>query len=85
MSNPIIRSTDHFVLLEPQKKEKIVTKEEAIIWLKDWLLKISLSTKYQKEELEKDSKIEDFLENTCELEIEPGFVIKWFAVRINRD
>ncbi len=85
MSNPIIRSTDHFVLLEPSKNEKIVTKEEAIIWLKEWLLKADISPIYQKEELDKDSEIADFLENICELEIKPGFIIKWFAVRVNPD
>ena len=26
MSNPLIRSTDHFILLEPDSNEKIVTK-----------------------------------------------------------
>ena len=85
MSNPIIRSTDHFVLLEPQKKEQIVTKEEAIIWLKDWISRVNVSTIYQTQEFKDEKDIAVFLENTCELEIEPGYKVKWFAVRLNQD
>lgn len=85
MSNPLIRSVDHFVLLEPKQKEKIVSKEEAIIWLKSWLMKVDASTIYQNEEFEEDINIADLLENSCELEIEKGFKIKWFAVRVDPD
>ena len=82
MSNPLIRSEEHFVLLEPEKKEQIVTKEEAIKWLKNWIVKVNFSTIIENEDFEKDENISNFLENTCELEIKPGYVIKWFAVRI---
>ena len=83
MSNPLIRSSDHFVLLEPDKKEKIVSKEEAILWLKDWILKVDSPRINQNKDFEKDENIEDLLEDTCELEIRTGYVIKWFAVRID--
>ena len=82
MSNPLIRSEEHFVILEPEKEEKIVTREEAIIWLQNWLLKIDLSRINQIDDFEKGEKIYDLLENTCELEIKPGYIISWFAVRI---
>ena len=82
MSNPLIRSEEHFVILEPEKEEKIVTKAEAIIWLKNWLFKIDLSRINQIDDFEKGEKIYDLLENTCELEIKPGYIISWFAVRI---
>ena len=85
MSNPLIRSIDHFVLLEPNKKEEIVSKEDAIIWLKDWISRVNVSTIYQTEEFKNEENIADFLENTCELEIEPGYKVKWFAVRVNQD
>jgi len=85
MSNPLIRSEDHFVLLEPNSKEKIVTKKEAILWLKNWLLKIDSSTIYQNKDYSKDEFIEELLESTYELEIKLGFVIKWFAVRVEPD
>ena len=83
MSNPLIRSVEHFVLLEPEKEEKIVTKEEAIEWLKDWLTKVDLPTINQNEDFGKKDDILNLLEDTYELEIRPGYVIKWFAVRLD--
>ena len=85
MSNPLIRSEDHFVLLEPDSKEKIVSKKEAILWLHNWLLKVDSSTIYQKQDNSKEEFIEELLESTYELEIKFGFVIKWFAVRVETD
>ena len=85
MSNPLIRSSDHFVLLEPDSKEKIVTKKEAIIWLKNWIPKIESSTIYQNLDYSKEEYFEELLESTYELEIKFGYVIKWFAVRVDQD
>ena len=85
MSNPLIRSVDHFVLLEPDKKERIVSREEAIEWLKEWFKKIDITTINQNENFEKEENISKFLEDACELEVSVGYVIKWFAVRIDPD
>ncbi len=85
MSNPLIRSVDHFVLLEPDKKERIVSREEAIKWLKEWFKKIDIKTINQNENFEKEETLSSFLEDTCELEVKRGYVIKWFAVRIDPD
>ena len=85
MSNPLIRSVDHFVLLEPDSKEKVVTKREAIIWLKNWLPKVESSTIYQNIDYAKDDFFEELLESTYELEIRFGYIIKWFAVRVEPD
>ena len=85
MSNPLIRSEDHFVLLEPDKKERIVSRGEAIKWLKGWFKKIDITTINQNENFEKEETISKFLEDTYELEVSSGYVIKWFAVRIDPD
>ena len=85
MSNPLIRSEDHFVLLEPDSKEKIVTKKEAILWLRNWLPKVDSSTIYQKKDYSNEEFLEELLESTYELEIKFGFVIKSFAVRVEPD
>ena len=85
MSNPLIRSEDYFVLLEPDSKEKIVSKKEAILWLKNWLLKADSSTIYQKKDYTKEGFFEELLESTYELEIRFGFIIKWFAVRVDQN
>ena len=83
MSNPLIRSEEHFVLLEPEKEERIASKEEAINWLRNWYKKIDLPTINQNEDFEKKDYFMNLLEDTYELEISSGFVIKWFAVRID--
>lgn len=83
MSNPLIKSVDYFVLLEPNRKERIVSREEAIEWLKNWISKTDTSTIYQNDVFSDEKEISNFLEDTCELEIEPGYKIKWFAVRID--
>jgi len=85
MSNPLIRSTDHYVLLEPDSKEKIVSKKEAIVWLRNWLSKTETQTIYQNRDASDEKFFEEFLESTYELEIKSGYVIKWFAVRIEPD
>ena len=85
MSNPLIRASDNYVLLEPDSKEKIVSKQEAILWLKNWLSKTETKTIYQNIEDPDQEFFEELLESTYELEIKLGYVIKWFAVRIEPD
>ncbi len=85
MSNPLIRASDHYVLFEPDSKEKIVSKQEAILWLKNWLSKTETQTIYQNIEDPDQEFFEELLESTYELEIKLGYVIKWFAVRIEPD
>ena len=84
MSNPLIRASDHYVLLEPDSKEKIVSKQEAILWLKNWLSKTETQTIYQNKDSDQEF-LEELLESTYELEVKLGYVIKWFAVRIEPD
>ena len=85
MSNPLIRASDHYVLLEPDSKEKIVSKQEAILWLKNWVNKTETQIIYQNIKDTDQEFLEQLLESTYELEIKSGFVIKWFAVRIEPD
>ena len=85
MSNPLIRSTEHYVILEPDSEEKIVSKKEAILWLKKWLKKVESQLIYQNIEYSEEEFFEELLESTYELEIKFGYVIKWFAVRIEKD
>ncbi len=84
MSNPLIRSVEHFVLLEPDKKEIIVTRDEAINWLRNWLKKTDSTTIDQNMDFEKVEQIAKFLEDTCELEVKNGYTIQWFAVRVSQ-
>ena len=85
MSNPLIRASDQYVLVEPDSKEKIVSKQEAILWLKNWLSKTETQTIYQNIEDPDEEFFEELLESTYELEIKLGYDIKWFEVRIEPD
>jgi len=85
MSNPLIRASDHYVLLEPNSKEKIVSKQEAILWLKNRISKKETQTIYQNTEDPDQEFLEELLESSYELDIKLGYVIKWFAVRIEPD
>ena len=73
------------MLLEPDSKEKIVTKKEAILWLKNWIAKVETSTIYQKIHNADEGFFEELLESTYELEIKSRYFIKWFAVRVEPD
>ena len=40
MSHPIIRECDHYLIMEPSKDERFLTKEETLQWLENWLNKM---------------------------------------------
>ena len=60
-----------------------MTKKEAIIWLKNWIPKVESLTTYQNLDYSREESFEELLESTYELEIKLGYVIKWFAVRVD--
>tara|TARA_Y100001968_G_scaffold328512_1_gene375833 strand:- start:2119 stop:2358 length:240 start_codon:yes stop_codon:yes gene_type:complete len=74
---------DHYVVLEPEKNEQFLTEEETLHWIQNWLNSMN--------ELPQDllgkSSFEDaakhLLETACELEINRGFKIQWFAIRLD--
>jgi len=53
--------------------------------LKNWLSKTETQIIYQNIEDPDHEFFEELLESTYELEIKLGYVIKWFAVRIEPD
>ena len=53
--------------------------------MKNWLSKTETQTIYQSIEDPDQEFFEELLESTYELEIKLGYVIKWFAVRIEPD
>ena len=63
----------------------IRSKKDAILWLKKWLKKVESQLIYQNIDYSEEEFFEELLESTYELEIKFGYVIKWFAVRIEKD
>ncbi|WP_320673534.1 chlororespiratory reduction protein 7 [Prochlorococcus sp. MIT 1341] len=85
MSNPLIRKCDYYLVLEPLKAEKILTLQETLDWLQKWLGEIDDWPDDLKTESSMDSAAKRLLDTACELEIQPGFSLQWFAVRIDHE
>ncbi len=82
MSDPIIYSCDHYIVIEPGKKEISLTEKETLFWLEEWLNKIEKLPVDLKEEHNKKTAAKRLLDTACDLKIKPGFTIQWFAIRI---
>ena len=82
MSDPLIRALDHYVVLDPIEGEQILTAAETLVWLELQLSRL--------EQLPEDlaalpkgtAQAERLLDTACALELEPGFTVQWFAVRL---
>ena len=82
MSDPLIREMDNYVVLVPGESEKFLDKEETLLWLQSWLkhfdsLPLDLACKPSIEEA-----AQHLLDTACDLEINPGFIIQWYAIRL---
>ncbi len=83
MSDPIIRESDHYVVIEPGKEETILNISETLQWLEKWLKKLKkLPLDLQKED-SFHAAAQRLLDTACDLEINHGFRVQWFAVRLN--
>jgi len=83
MSHPLIHSYEHYVVLEPGEKEKFLTTLETIEWLEGWLRRIDTLPKDLANQSSINSAAKRLLDTSCDLEIEHGFTIQWFAVRLD--
>ena len=83
MSHPIIRECENYLVLEPSKSERFLTKEETLQWLETWLNKMEELPRDWENQSGTKSASHRLLDTSCNLEIKPGFTIQWFAVRIN--
>ncbi len=73
---------DNYVVLVPGESEKILDRDETLLWLQCWLnnfdsLPLDLSCKSSIAEA-----AQHLLDTACDLEIEPGFTVQWYAVRL---
>ena len=83
MSNPLIRSCDNYVVLEPGQREKFLNAEETLEWLQKWLEELDQLPKDLEEQPSTHHAAKRLLDTSCDLEIEPGFKLQWFAVRLD--
>ncbi len=82
MSDPLLRELDHYVVLEPASGERILTAPATLDWLAAHLGGLD-APPADLQDLSGDRKrAERLLDTACELELEPGLVIQWYAVRL---
>ena len=83
MSNPLIHACNNYVVLEPGQDEKLLTSEETLKWLENWLE----TFEYLPEDLQSQPSISEaakrLIDTACDLVIKPGFKLQWFAVRLD--
>ena len=82
MSDPLIREMDNYVVLVPGESEQFLDREQTLLWLKSWLknfdsLPLDLACKPSIEEA-----AQHLLDTACDLEINPGFIVQWYAIRL---
>lgn len=82
MSDPLIRELDHYVVLEPGAEERILSRDETLTWLERRLAAMADPPRDLSDRAEPAEQALRLLETACELELEPGWRISWFAVRL---
>ena len=83
MSDPLIRALDNYVILEPGKNEKFLNPKETLDWLESWLETMDELPQDLKEKASLKDAALHLLNTACALEIQPGFNLQWFAVRLD--
>lgn len=82
MSDPLLRELDHYVVLEPGAAETILSRAQTLAWLEERLADLSAPPADLQELGGPAAQALRLLETACELELEPGWRISWFAVRL---
>jgi hypothetical protein len=82
MSDPLLRQLDHYVVLEPGGAERILTAAETLLWLEQHLVALAFPPADLLASANPSQQAQRLLDTACELELEPGRVISWFAVRL---
>ncbi len=82
MSDPLLRELDHYVVLEPAGRERILTAAETLAWLEQQLAALEVLPADLAGLGSPAAQAERLLETACQLELEPGRSVQWFAVRI---
>ena len=83
MSDPLIRSLDHYVVLVPGEPEQFLTAADTLTWLAGRLQDLDpWPSDLSGCESPEQAAIR-LLDTACELEISPGIALQWYAVRLD--
>ena len=83
MSDPLIRSLDHYVVLEPGKAEQLLCAADTLTWLAQRLMALRPWPEDLRGCDGATEAAERLIDTACELEISPGVRLQWFAVRLD--
>ena len=82
MSDPLIRERDHYVVLEPGRAEQLLSAAQTQAWLEAVLTGLEETPADLADLPDGAARACRLLETACELEIEPGVTVQWFAIRL---
>jgi hypothetical protein len=82
MSDPLLRELDHYVVLEPSAAETCLTAAETLRWLETTLAAMAAPPAELAHLPSDAARAQRLLDTACELEVEPGVAVQWFAVRL---
>lgn len=82
MSDPLIRQMEAYVVLEPGCGERILSSEELLSWLVGHLAALSDLPDDLSSRPDALSRARYLRDTACELELQPGCRVSWFAVRL---
>ena len=83
MSDPLIRSLDHYVVLEPGQAEQLLSAADTLTWLAQRLMALRPWPEDLRGCDGATEAAERLIDTACELEISPGVRLQWFAVRLD--
>ncbi|KZR63855.1 MULTISPECIES: chlororespiratory reduction protein 7 [Prochlorococcus] len=82
MSDPLIRDSDHYVVLEPGQPERLLSAADTLVWLQAWLQSLDVLPEDLQSQNSLASAAQRLLDTACELEVGQGLCLQWFAVRL---
>ena len=82
MSDPLIRELDHYVVLEPGQAEQLLSAADTLLWLERQLGQLAEPPADLADLADAAARAARLLDTACELELEPGLVVQWFAIRL---
>ena len=84
MSDPLIRACDDYVVLEPGKPEQLLSADDTLTWLSEWLRRLDRLPEDLQDQGGVDQAAQRLLDTACDLDISPGLTIRWFAIRLDK-
>ena len=82
MSDPLIRACDDYVVLEPGQPEQLLSAADTLTWLTDHLRGLESLPADLANQPDLAAAARRLLDTACDLELEPGICLQWFAVRL---